>query len=249
MDKADFIKLAPAYYELAVLLAVWEAQRHLSEESIRREYALGTDDHDPEPETLLGSYRLLKNAIAALAARNVIAVLEDPFGPTLYERAEGINQHIEDLLADKTSPFYKASRAPNRTLWVLNALSQMNRIYNELAVTEAELENPDAEWEPIPLDRDSPTVATAIEAVDETIKHVEQSNGYANEHPQERIYVLDNLKMLSNTLKTAKETSAAYLKAHGLNVLRKVIIRFGQAVIGKLADAAALALTRLLGIF
>lgn len=241
MDRADFIRLAPAYYELAVLALVWESQHHLSEESIQAAYAVGKDQYE-EPETLLGSSILLRQALKSLEIKNVVAVLEDPFGPTLYARADGISEYIEKLEADASSPFHKSSRAPSRGTWIFDALIKLDSIYSELAVTEAELERPDDEWAPIPLDRSSPTLQTAIAAVDETIKQVSESNGYAASHPEERKLVLDNLSALSQTLKTAATTSIAYVKQQGLSMLSKLQARFGDALVGEAAKEAAKAL-------
>lgn len=241
MDKADFIKLAPAYYELAVLALIWKNGGHLSEHSFRKEYELVRDGYH-EAETLLGSNALLRQALRALEAKNVLAALEDPFGPTLYVRADGINEYIEELEANVSSPFHKSSRAPDRTEWIFNALIKLDETHSALAVTEAELEKPDDEWAPIPLDRSNPALTTAIEAVDETIKQVQQSNGYAADYPEERNFVLDNLEALAKTLKTAASTSIAYVRHHGLSVLSKLQARFGDALVGEVAKEAAKAL-------
>jgi len=115
----------------------------------------------------------------------------------------------------------------------------MNKIYNELSVTEAELENPEDEWQPIPLEPSDPNVKKAIDAVEETVKQVEQSNGYNAQYPEERKYVLDSLRMVSTTLKTAKSTSIAYLKSYALAPIAKLRSRFIEALIGETAKEAA----------
>lgn len=237
MDKADFIRIAPQYYELAVLVAVWTKDGHLSEDSFRSAYEVDHDGNDAE--TLLSSEAMLASALRSLIAKNVIEVLEDPFGPALYTRAGGISQYIEKAEADRTSPFHKSSRAPHREAWIFNALAKLARMYRDLDIKEADFANPDEEWEPIALDRNSGVLAKTIEAVDQTKRLVEESNGYNSQHPEERKYVLDNLRMLSETLKTASVTSIGYLKHHGVAVLGKLQARFGEALIGESAKESA----------
>jgi hypothetical protein len=241
MDKADFINIAPAYYELAVLVEVWTRGGYLSESTLRDAYTPSDDDGAPG-FTLLPSDVLLEKAIKALIKHDVIEAIDDHFGPTLYKRSHGINDYIERLEADSASAFHKSSRAPDRKSWIFNALVNLNAAYDRLNVRDEDFEKAELEWAPIPLDRADANLGNAIEAVDETIEQVEQNNGYAAEHPEERKFVLDNLRMLSDTLKNAATTSVAYVKNHGLNVLSKLQTRFGDALVGEVAKEAGKAL-------
>ena len=101
---------------------------------------------------------------------------------------------------------------------------------------------PDREWAPLPLERESKSLQEAIASLEKTISEVEQNNGYAVEYPEERGYVLDNLKLLTSKMKTAATISANYVKTHGLSVLRRVEDRFVNAAIGEVAKHAAKAL-------
>ena len=78
-------------------------------------------------------------------------------------------------------------------------------------------------------------------------EEVEKNNGYASQHPEERRFVLESLKSLSVTFKTASTTSIAYVKTFGLMALRKVADRFAGASIGQIATLAVQALLRWLG--
>jgi hypothetical protein len=69
---------------------------------------------------------------------------------------------------------------------------------------------------------------------------------YGTEYPEEKRFVVDNLTLLSNTLRTAVSTSVAYIKTHGVNVLQKLQERFGNALIGEAARETAKALWTLI---
>ncbi len=57
----------------------------------------------------------------------------------------------------------------------------------ELGVTPEDWANPDSEWEPLPLDRESEELEVAIREVDNSIREIEQSNGYAAQLPRSAI--------------------------------------------------------------
>ncbi|MBN9516144.1 MAG: hypothetical protein J0H97_22260 [Alphaproteobacteria bacterium] len=245
MDKTDFIKLAPAYYEAAVLVEVWERDGYFSLRELQRAYI----DHDGEDEySFLQNNTLLGVAIGSLVQQEAMEVVSDPFGPTLYKRGAGIAPVIERLQADQSSPFYKSGLAGDRRAWIFAALRSLSSKYLELEINDQDLATPDLDWEPIPIDRANEKFLNAEAAVARTVKEVEESNGYASQYPEERATILDSLKALQERLRTAKEISVGYVKAHGVEVLRKLSARFGNAAIGRLADAAISALLSWLGL-
>jgi hypothetical protein len=106
-------------------------------------------------------------------------------------------------------------------------------------------DEPVDEWAPIPIERSDAALQHAIVTLDDTIKQVEESNGYAAEHAEERRYVLDGLKSLSNTLKTAGSASVRYLKHNGFAMLKLIRDRFTNTAIDQSAKAASDALLHL----
>jgi hypothetical protein len=52
-------------------------------------------------------------------------------------------------------------------------------------------------------------------------------------YPEERTFVIDNLRMLSDKLKSAGTISVSYIRTHGLSVLKRVQERFIDTSIGE----------------
>jgi hypothetical protein len=241
MDKADFIKLAPAYYELAVLLVAWERDGYFDEDAIADTYPSYDGDGHVDGTMLIPGW-LVTNAIKKMVELRVLEVIPDDFGPTLYKRGRGIKEAIEEMEGDSNSPFYKSSLAPNRKDWLRSALSGVSSAYFRLGMKDGDFETPDKEWAPIPLERSDEELGKAITGVDDTIKVVSESNGYAATLPEERNYVLDNLKLLSDKLKTAASVSVGFVKRHGLEVLEKLQARFRDDMIAEVSKRAVAAL-------
>jgi hypothetical protein len=249
MDKSDLIRLAPAYYELAVLLELQGKTGYMPEFALRRAYTYHPGEAaDPEDASCYIEHNaLLKLAIKNLVEQGAIEALLDPFGPSQYREGPKLDQYMLIAREDPAHPLFKGEASGDAQRWLRIALENLNTACNRLDVTESDWNNPEHEWEPIPIDRSDNKLQEADRLLDETIAEVEKNNGYAVQHPQERNFVLENLRLLSRTLKTATETSAAYVRTHGLDVLKKLAIRFAGAVMEKLADGTAHALMRWLG--
>ena len=76
MDKADFIKLAPAYYELAVLLVAWERDGFFGEAEIEAPYIIENEEDRSDWTNLLHSGHLLNAAIRGLVAKGVLEAMD-----------------------------------------------------------------------------------------------------------------------------------------------------------------------------
>lgn len=250
MDKADFIRLAPDYYKLAVVLVLREERGYVPSFSLKSKYyERHPDSTDPDDGySLLENDALLQLAIDTLVKEQVIDALLDPFGPSQFRAGEGLGTYIDENLADASSPLHKAEASGDAERWLRAALERLNKIGAELEVTADDWQQPEAEWEPIPIERDNEAFLRAEAAVDHAIKEVEQNNGYASAHPEERNFVLEKLKLLSARFKSAKDISIGYVRANGVEALRKISHRFGNAAVGKVADAAITALLTWLGL-
>jgi hypothetical protein len=230
MDKAEFIKLAPKYYALAIALTFTHKGDALTRQSIMNEY-LAQDDGE-ESYSLLDDFTLWNQAIAWLIDREMIFAFTDPFGPPVLNKGGTFDSQWNDLCRNER-PFENADRSGNPAQWTHEALSAVYREYIRLGVRPSDFENPEREWEPIPLDRNDEALQATIISLDKTITEVEQSNGYASEHTEERNFVLDNLRMLSQKLKNASTISVSYIRTHGLSVLKRVQDRFIDTSIGE----------------
>jgi hypothetical protein len=230
MDKAEFVKLAPQYYALAIALAFANKGDELTRQSLMNEYIVHEEDEDPY--CLLDDFTIWNQAIAWLTERDMIFAFTDPFGPAVYNKGDIFDSQWNDLCRSER-PFENARRSGNPATWTREALIAVYREYIRLGIRSSDFENPEREWQPIPLDRHDEALQAAIVSLNKTITEVEQSNGYASEYPEERDFVLDNLRLLSQKLKSAGTISVSYIRTHGLNVLKRVQDRFIDTSIGE----------------
>ncbi len=93
-------------------------------------------------------------------------------------------------------------------------------------------------WEPLPLDRQNPALAQAIEKIDELIQAVEQDNGYAANEPDERNFILSALRIGVQALKDQTVIYGMQFQAFIWEPIKKIATRFAPGAIGVLADAA-----------
>jgi|HubBroStandDraft_6_1064221.scaffolds.fasta_scaffold22696_4 hypothetical protein len=208
-----------------------------------------TPDDATGPEDrycLIANKELFRVAIHNLLEKMVIEALVDPFGPSQYKEGIALSDYLKEERENRNRPLYRAEASGEAERWLHEALENLDRVAREIGISAEDFQDSEGEWEPIPLDRADTRLQKAIEKVDETIKHVEQNNGYGTEYPEEKRFVVDNLTLLSNTLRTAVSTSVAYIKTHGVNVLQKLQERFGNALIGEAARETAKALWTLI---
>lgn len=247
MDKPDFVKAAPVYYMLAIVQYVRKTTGHISEIDLYSEYTDGESVDGPE-YCYIEKSALLKKAIRTLVAEGALEEVTDDFGPHLYTQGGRFEAYVDLMESDPSSPFYKAKQTNNRMHWLTRALNSVNRAYDELGVRDTDIENPEADWSPIPLDQSDPKLKEVLVAVDDVLVKVEGDNGYAAQHPEERNFVVANLKLFTSTIRGASSTSIAFIKVHGLEPLMKLSKVFGKAALGKLIDAAIAALLAYFGL-
>jgi hypothetical protein len=240
MERSRFVAVAPLYYALAIgkelVLAAQRGQwvtisavkSALSEGSVYDDYYCYVE-HDV----------LIEQAIAWLTSHEIIDVITDEFAPHLYRCSSSFDSKWEQLSEDQSSVFFKHSIVPDATNWLLSALGNVNKKYNELEITASDFEPMGIdEWEPLPLDRADPALQNTIAAVEEAIEQIRSDNGYSSTFPKERAYVLDKLSSFSRRLKTEATISFMYIKEFGIVPLGRVIGRFGAAAVGLAAVAA-----------
>lgn len=238
MDKAEFIKLAPKYYALAIALRFSKHDSAQTRQSIMNEFMVHEEDGPSEGSyCLVDDFPIWNSAIAWLVGRDMISSFTDPFGPPVYIKGDTFDSQWNDLCRTE-SPFENAAFSGDPGRWTYQALDAVYREYIKLGMRPSDFEEPEREWSPIPLEKDNEALQAAITALDETITAVEQSNGYAIDYAEERNFVLDNLRMLSQKLKTAGTISLSYVRTHGLSVLKRVQDRFIDTSIGEGAKQA-----------
>jgi hypothetical protein len=239
MDKAEFIRLAPKYYALAILLQLVKG-KPVTYQSIAEEYTVKSDDED---EFLLQNGNLWAIATDWLMEKELVVAFSDPFGPPVYTQTDTFDSRFNDLF-NSEMPFQNAQASGDSRRWAFQAL---RRVYEEeirLSIRSSDFDDPESEWKPIPLEPSNLALQNAVISLDKTIVEIEQSNGYASEHPEERNFVLDNLRLLSQKLKSAGTVSVLYVRTHGLNVLKRVQDRFVDTAIGEGAKETTKAILR-----
>jgi hypothetical protein len=233
MDKAEFIEKAPLYYALAILLQFRTSGRSLTRRAISNEYYVQVEGGSQDDITgLVDDDNLWDLAVKWLEISNAVVAYRDPFGPPVLTQSDTFESEVTDIFAS-VSPFRTAEESGDARNWTFQALQRVESERVRLGIGPADFIDPERDWAPLPVERENESLKKAIVALDETITQVEQSNGYASEHPEERNFVLDNLRMLSSKLKSAGTVSMSYVRTHGLNILEKLQHRFIDTAIGE----------------
>lgn len=240
MDKTHFIKAAPAYYALAIAQFFQKTgQRPASRQTIRTHYLDDDPESDPSnPYCFLEKKLVFDQAIVLLSRKGVIEVQRDDFGPPVFTPTSQFYLSVSQLEEDQTLPFKKFSELQDREAWLRSALKNLNDTYDNLRIVDVDFDNPDSEWQPLPLERDAPELQAAISKLDETIEQVRGDNGYSTTVPEEKAYVLETLSSASRVLKQATSVSLPFVRRYALEPLQMLIRRFGTAATGIIATAA-----------
>jgi hypothetical protein len=238
MDKARFLEVAHYYYALGIATQLRTKQKDAVAD-VTLMYGLQSRNRDGSSGALLKNRPLFDKAIAFLAAEGIIEVIYDDFAPPLLRASPKFQTEFDRLTHADAPPFSVYMLAPDKTAWLTNALVNLEAARIGLRIADEDYEEPDRDWEPLPLDRDESTLITAIAAVDDVIEHIRGDNGYAENLPEERAFILDGLTILAARLKGSGTVSAPFIRTYGIEPLMKLARRFGTAAIGVVAVAAA----------
>ncbi|UPK37296.1 hypothetical protein IVB18_08355 [Bradyrhizobium sp. 186] len=172
---------------------------------------------------------------------DAIRITHDPFGPTLWQRGEGYGLLSEMLQNSADSPFFKARASGEERLWLSSALLKVNSMARKLKITEQDfLGAPLDEWAPITIRQNDPEVANAVEQLEAATHAIEQDNGYAVTHPQERDSVVLDLKGGLEKLRSDSISAGSVRKL--VTALKKASFRFANTVKGQTIEGALLAI-------
>jgi hypothetical protein len=236
MDKAEFIEVAPQYYSLAIIVYLYQHGGMAVSHSRLISHYYDTD----EQWSYFAINKLFELAVGWLNQRGIIDLITDPFGSPIISASSDFSDRWSELGEDKNFPLFKYHMTDEN--WLQGALRSLDVEYRRLGIVDEDFDEPDKDWEPLPLEREDPQLQKAIDAVDDTAEKVRADNGYAAHLPEEREYVLDNLSALSKRLKEAQTVSLAYLREFAFAPLSKLLRRFKDAAIGLAASVAKEAL-------
>jgi hypothetical protein len=236
MDKRHFVDKAPVYYALAIPVHFRSnggvAYRH----EIEDDFTIRIDENGYQ--ALLTKQIVFEKAIEWLEELGAIEPLLDDFGPPIYRRTEEVHDIWNTLAQNRELPFYKYASVRDERNWLNSALSNLNEQYDFPEMSDDDFEDPDSEWQPLPLDRADEQLRIATESIDEVIRQVRSDNGYNATLPEESGYVLSTLRAASQSLKESTTTSLGYLRKYAFEPLAILIQRFRGAAIAVAATAA-----------
>jgi hypothetical protein len=228
MERSRLIELAPQYYVIAVCNFYSEAANKIASSQTLWGMCGGVEKSAP----------VFWRAIAMLLEKKMLEQIPDDFGPTLYTKTERLIPEWEASKKQAGTPASKYAMDPNRGVWLVAALEAVNKACVESKLVKEDFVKPEAEWEPIPVDRTDTKIQKITDALDKTIEAVEGDNGYNATMPEEKAFVVDSLKAATAKLKNDPTISFAYLKRNAINTLDVLIRRFGKASVGLVAQAA-----------
>jgi hypothetical protein len=237
MDKARFIEIAPIYYALAIAAYLRERPNATSRIDISKAFTID-DEETQEIWCYLDSNKLFSLGTEWLKAEKVIEIITGDFGPPLIEPSIDFDKQTERLANQTPSPFNQFARHKFSMPWLHETLRDMKRTQNSLRVTDRDFDVLDTEWRPLRLDREEPELQQVIASLDEAIEVTRGDNGYAQNIPEERAYVLDSLSALSKRLKDAATISMPYIQRYGIEPLSILARRFAKSALELTISAA-----------
>jgi hypothetical protein len=186
----------------------------------------------------LTNQAVLFAALKVLAKKGILDEMPDDFGPHIYKRTSSFENGCKKLKSKENTPWYRALLDPDPQDWLKSALERLNNELKSQNIVWDDFQDPDAEWEPLPVDRSNKKLQLATNKLDEAIAAIEENNGYNVKHPEEKAFVVDSLKVGAERLKKADHISYAYVKRQILDPLAVLTKRFGKSAVGVIAQAA-----------
>lgn len=257
MDKTTFLNLAPEYYMLALYMHLQYPLDYYTDASWTKDFSYRDDDSNEE-YCYVENAALREEAVRLMQKHRAISVIEDPFGPTIWQKTESLEELSDRLENSSASVFFRARASGDPKSWLYAALQKVNLTANELDITSADFAaeavadftarayaklaaaEPVDEWAPITIDQTNPSVAEATKQLNAATEAIEQDNGYSVTHPQERDAVVQDLKGGLEKLKSGV-VSLGWLRRTA-TALKTASVRFANTAKGKTIDGAMLAL-------
>jgi hypothetical protein len=224
MDRSRLVQLAPQYYMIPICDYLSKSDALVSSSELL---------------TLDGMINVptFHAALSDLVKQQLLFVIWDDFGPNIYVKTDKFDEKCEELQRQLGTPFYKWSILTDRDMWLNSALANLNKVLGAENIDQRDFENPEAEWEPLPVERSNEKLQAATRKLDETIEAIEADNGYNANYPEEKALVVDSLKVASEKINKDNHIAFAYIRRMILEPLGTVIVRFGRGTLGLLAQA------------
>lgn len=256
MDRESFLNLAPEYYVLALYIHLQRSTEYYTETGWIKDFSHYDEGADASINYVENA-ALREEAVRLMEKHGAIRVIHDPFGPTIWQTTEQLEELSDSLERNPSSVFFRASASGDPRGWLQEALQKLNVTADELKVTKDDFiaeamsdfavralrsgkEPEEDEWAPITLDQASPAVAEATKKLSAATDAIEQDNGYSVTHPQERDAVVQDLKGGLEKFKSGV-VSIGWLRRTAF-ALKTAGMRFANTVKGQVIDGALMAI-------
>jgi hypothetical protein len=256
MDRQTFLNLAPEYYMLALYIHLQYPADYYTDAGWTKDFSYRDDDADATI-CYVENAALREEAVRLMRKHGAILVIEDPFGPTIWQKTETLEELSDQLESSPASVFFRARASGDPKSWLYAALQKLNLTADELRLTSADFAagavadftartynktqvEPVDEWAPITIDQANPAVAEATKQLNAATEAIEHDNGYSATHPQERDAVVQDLKGGLEKLKSGV-VSLGWLRRTAI-ALRTASFRFANTLKGQTIDGAMQAL-------
>jgi hypothetical protein len=182
--------------------------------------------------------KLLDAALKQLAGEGLIELEEADFGDAIILQAGDLHSTLEQLAEPKGAyrTFFRAGQ--HRERWLFTALDKVKSEAIRLDIQDSDFDNPEADWSPIPIDRDQPETKAVIAAVEDAAEKLRSDNGYAATKPAERQYVMDGLSMFLKRMKESGTVSIPYIRQYAIDPLTKAFKSLGRSATGLVVEVA-----------
>jgi hypothetical protein len=229
VERNRLVELAPQYYQIGICAVFAKGSKIASSNTLWSDI---NANHSPT----------FWHTLNLLVENNLVEVIKDDFGPPLYRKTDKFDAKWKEIKDRPDTPAFRYNLDPKGDVWLTQAIQSVNKALKDQDVKPEDFSKPDAEWEPLPVERSNPKLQKATAQLEKTIEAAEADNGYAANVPEERKLVVENLKDTVEKLKNDDTISYAYLKRQAIDALDMVIRRFGSASLGLAAQAARAAL-------
>jgi hypothetical protein len=177
------------------------------------------------------SINLLRSSINLLRARSTRIGLVTRHGNTEKGYFYTINEDgiiaVEKALRQKNSLIAYFSQYGDS---VLEEVAGLNTVF----LTPEEREEEEGQWSPLPIDRSSDDYLETVRGIETAIRTIEQDNGFAVNHPNEREGILDSLREGLRWLKEKSPTKQMIFSTI-VTPLKWIASTFGQTILGETA--------------
>jgi hypothetical protein len=255
MDRETFLNLAPEYYMLALYIHFQYPKEYYTDAGWTKDFSYRDDDADATI-CYVENAALREEAVRLMRKHGAIKIIQDPFGPTIWQKTDYLDELSEQRESSPASVFFRAKASGDPKVWLFAALQKLNLTAEELRVTSNDFlaeavadftagafkteGEPVDEWAPITIDQANSTVAEATKQLNAATEAIAQDNGYSATHPQERDAVVQDLKGGLEKLKSGV-VSLGWLRRTA-SALRTASGRFANTIKGQTIDGAMLAL-------